>query len=221
MTISLRARIDSLARCPWCSDAVEARDAVACERERCALYHPECWQECQAQHGSCAILGCGGTAAARLTRIGFWRSLARLFAHARGEVSAELAESERERRAHRERWREAGQPVFGTGEAPPRLSGGELLVFCGCFFAMAGSLVGIWHAGWTSAWFRVLLPAAAACLGGALALALLTLLTLARLVARGELRAVERQLDPTVPEPLRRVRPRRAEPSQPSGSSPK
>lgn len=49
------------ATCPYCRDAIPSGAfAEACERVGCgARYHAECWSECRARYGGCAVYGCG------------------------------------------------------------------------------------------------------------------------------------------------------------------
>jgi hypothetical protein len=50
--------------CTYCRDALEGA-APVCARAGCgALYHVECWEECHARYGGCAVYGCGSTEAA-------------------------------------------------------------------------------------------------------------------------------------------------------------
>lgn len=73
-----RARLRAALACPYCKDAV-ADEAVGCERSGCgALYHRECWDECRASYGGCAVYGCGCTTARDVGRFALRRRALRL-----------------------------------------------------------------------------------------------------------------------------------------------
>ncbi|MCO5167091.1 MAG: hypothetical protein M9894_12120 [Planctomycetes bacterium] len=64
-----RARVREAMRCPFCRDDVARAGAVGCARRGCgALYHAECWEECAASYGGCAVFGCGCEEATGVTR---------------------------------------------------------------------------------------------------------------------------------------------------------
>jgi hypothetical protein len=74
-----RSRVGHALLCPFCRDDVPAREAVACARRGCgALYHRECWEECIAKYGGCAIYGCVSKQANGLSRPGYRLRLFRL-----------------------------------------------------------------------------------------------------------------------------------------------
>lgn len=73
-----RARLRAALACPYCKDAV-SDEAVGCERAGCgALYHRECWEECRASYGGCAVYGCGCTTAREVGRFALRRRALRL-----------------------------------------------------------------------------------------------------------------------------------------------
>jgi hypothetical protein len=72
-------RLRSALTCPYCRDGHDDR-AVVCDRDGCgAFYHEECWQECRASYGGCAIYGCGCTSTHEVGRFALrkraWRLL--------------------------------------------------------------------------------------------------------------------------------------------------
>jgi hypothetical protein len=60
--------------CPFCRESL-AGSTYACARAGCgALYHEACWLELGREHGGCAIMGCGSSAARPLGSLGrAWR----------------------------------------------------------------------------------------------------------------------------------------------------
>jgi hypothetical protein len=75
----LRARVHEALVCPYCRDTVKKRGTVACARRGCgALYHRECWEECSAQYGGCAVFGCESKRAKEVSAAGYVLKLARL-----------------------------------------------------------------------------------------------------------------------------------------------
>jgi len=84
MDLDLRARIRQALVCPYCRDEVErGAESVGCVRDGCgAIYHSECWEECSADHGSCAVFGCSSQRAAPLSSAGYLLRLLRLLAAA-------------------------------------------------------------------------------------------------------------------------------------------
>lgn len=78
--LDLRARIHQALVCPYCRDEVErAVESVGCVRDGCgAIYHSECWEECRADHGSCAVFGCSSTRAQPLSATGYVLRVLRL-----------------------------------------------------------------------------------------------------------------------------------------------
>ncbi len=82
VTIHKRARdrVREALVCPYCRDQVVRDDVIACGARTCgALYHRECWEECQQGYGSCAALGCSSTQLREVSAFGFFYRLARLF----------------------------------------------------------------------------------------------------------------------------------------------
>lgn len=66
-------------RCAFCRDQVARGDVVACARRACgALYHRACWEECRADYGACAVMGCGSTRAREVSLLGWGVRLLRL-----------------------------------------------------------------------------------------------------------------------------------------------
>ncbi|MBX3470647.1 MAG: hypothetical protein KF878_27585 [Planctomycetes bacterium] len=76
---TVRARVREAMRCPFCRDDVARAGAVGCARRGCgALYHAECWEECAASYGGCAVFGCGCREATGVTRTALLVRLVRL-----------------------------------------------------------------------------------------------------------------------------------------------
>jgi hypothetical protein len=77
---TLRGRVRQALTCPYCHDAVAREgEVVECARDRCgALYHQECWEECSAGHGSCAVFGCCSTRAAPVSSLVYVLKVLRL-----------------------------------------------------------------------------------------------------------------------------------------------
>src|SRR5437870_4295401 len=74
-----RSRLRQALICPYCRDDVSRRGTVACARPGCgALYHRECWSECAASYGGCAVYGCGSTTSKEISAAGFVLRLLRL-----------------------------------------------------------------------------------------------------------------------------------------------
>lgn len=84
LDLDLRARIRQALVCPYCRDEVErGAESVGCVRDGCgAIYHAECWDECSADHGSCAVFGCSSTRAQPLSSAGYVLRVLRLLAAA-------------------------------------------------------------------------------------------------------------------------------------------
>jgi hypothetical protein len=75
----LRARVREALVCPYCRDAVARKGTVACARRGCgALYHRECWEDCQEHYGGCAVLGCESRHARGISLAGYFWKLLRL-----------------------------------------------------------------------------------------------------------------------------------------------
>ena len=59
---------------------MKRRGTVACARRKCgALYHRECWEECAAQYGGCAVYGCESRRSREVSVAGYVFRLLRLF----------------------------------------------------------------------------------------------------------------------------------------------
>lgn len=72
-------RVREALRCPYCKDGVGRSGAVACARRGCgATYHRECWEECRASYGGCAVFGCGAVRSRELTALGWALRFVRL-----------------------------------------------------------------------------------------------------------------------------------------------
>jgi hypothetical protein len=75
-----RSRLRRALVCPYCRDDVGREGALTCGRRGCgALYHRECWEECAAQYGGCAVYGCASTKANEVSRWGWTVRFVRLF----------------------------------------------------------------------------------------------------------------------------------------------
>jgi hypothetical protein len=73
------ARLRAALACPYCKDALPDAAASACDQRGCgAFYHEECWAECQASYGGCAIYGCGGKTSHPVGRLALRRHVLRL-----------------------------------------------------------------------------------------------------------------------------------------------
>lgn len=73
------ARLRAALACPYCKDALPDAAAAACDQKGCgAFYHEECWAECQASYGGCAIYGCGGKTSHPVGRLALRRHVLRL-----------------------------------------------------------------------------------------------------------------------------------------------
>ena len=79
-TVTLsRGRVRQALLCPYCRDGVARRGSVACARKGCGtLYHRECWDECAASYGGCAVYGCGSQSAHEVSAAGYFVRLAKL-----------------------------------------------------------------------------------------------------------------------------------------------
>lgn len=74
-----RGRIREALVCPYCRDEVTRRATVVCARRGCgALYHRECWDECAAQYGGCAIYGCEARSCREVSVAGYLLRILRL-----------------------------------------------------------------------------------------------------------------------------------------------
>ena len=50
--------------CAYCRGAIDRSEVARCASRTCgALYHADCWLNCAADTGKCAIMGCGWTRA--------------------------------------------------------------------------------------------------------------------------------------------------------------
>lgn len=73
------ARLRAALACPYCKDALPDAAAMACDTKGCgAFYHEECWAECHASYGGCAIYGCGGKTSHPVGRLALRRHVLRL-----------------------------------------------------------------------------------------------------------------------------------------------
>jgi hypothetical protein len=73
------ARLRAALACPYCKDALPDAAASACDQKGCgAFYHEECWTECHASYGGCAIYGCGGKTSHPVGRLALRRHVLRL-----------------------------------------------------------------------------------------------------------------------------------------------
>ncbi len=78
-TSSPRTRLGQALTCPFCRDSITRRGTVACARRACgALYHRECWEECVASYGGCAIYGCESKRAKEVSLAGYFFKILRL-----------------------------------------------------------------------------------------------------------------------------------------------
>lgn len=74
-----RGRVRQALVCPYCRDEVPRSGALACARRGCgALYHRECWDECAASYGGCAVYGCGSKATREVSTAGYLVRLLKL-----------------------------------------------------------------------------------------------------------------------------------------------
>ena len=59
---TLRPRLESAERCPYCHDAIEESEHETAYYQCRVRHHSECWNE----HGKCAVFGCGPAIAVRV-----------------------------------------------------------------------------------------------------------------------------------------------------------
>lgn len=128
------ARLRAALACPYCKDALPEAAAIACDRKGCgAFYHEECWAECGASYGGCAIYGCGSKSGHAVGRFALQRHVLRLL------VAAALFPprfvkriQEGERQSFREVWRQAReyQRDVSRSDARTLLVGGANAAVC-------------------------------------------------------------------------------------------
>jgi hypothetical protein len=128
-----RSRLRRALVCPYCRDDVGRKGALACGRRGCgALYHRECWEECAAQYGGCAVYGCGSKKAREVSLVGWTIRIARLLLAAilfPPRVARVLRERQGERVAAT--WRRAfeiARPLLVSPD--PRKNGPLKLIVC-------------------------------------------------------------------------------------------
>lgn len=72
-------RLRAAMTCPYCRDHLPDDRAMVCDRDGCgSFYHDECWAECRATYGGCAIYGCGCGSAHGVGRFALQRRVIRL-----------------------------------------------------------------------------------------------------------------------------------------------
>lgn len=128
------ARLRAALACPYCKDALPEAAAIACDRKGCgAFYHEECWAECGATYGGCAIYGCGSRSGHLVGRFALQRHVLRLL------VAAALFPprfvkriQEGERQSFREVWRQAReyQRALSNDARRTLLVGGVSALIC-------------------------------------------------------------------------------------------
>lgn len=116
------ARLRAALACPYCRDRLPEDAAVGCDRAGCgALYHEECWVECRASYGGCAIYGCGCTTGHPVGRFALRRHVLRL-ALAAALFPPKLVRrlQEREREGWRDVWARARRYQEAVSWSAPR-----------------------------------------------------------------------------------------------------
>ncbi|MBX3467998.1 MAG: hypothetical protein KF878_14085 [Planctomycetes bacterium] len=128
------ARLRAALACPYCKDALPEAAAIACDRKGCgAFYHEECWAECGASYGGCAIYGCGSRSGHLVGRFALQRHVLRvLVAAALFPPRLVKRIQEGERQSFREVWRQAREYQRDVSHSAARtlLVGGANAAVC-------------------------------------------------------------------------------------------